>query len=346
MIRKTRKQRGEQAHWCELRSLCFLNAAPASNLADVRESHAVVTFGRQHRGVQLPCLLKPLDMSVKAVVNKSFKGRDEKEKKLSSLGSIIPALYGGCPGGGVPPTAGARRGRRRCRHRRPRAGAKSLASHRLQRTGQLHSSSQMNRCLSLPAVSSEKQRRPLRGRGGESHTLWVMCNNSFDNCRGKRLPVFYPEKATRASRWLWSQTEKLERKRQSGSAPYEQCCLEKASIVNATLEQWHIRSQLPIEWAEKGLWLEIVLAGEHTCRERSIEPFGGPSSCQSCKSGHLVGRRIEAVESFNAKPLSNRRHVPSLQRQNEKCPSELTKYQGGTSSKLPSPLLHFYLGEQ
>lgn len=145
-------------------------------------------------GVQLPCLLKPLDMSVK-VVNKGFKGRDEKEEKLSSLGSIIPALYGGCPGGGVPPTAGARRGRRRCRHRRPRAGAKSLASHRLQRAGQLHSSSQMNRCLSLPAVSSEKQRRPLRGRGGESHTLWVMCNNSFDNCRGEKLPVFYPEKS-------------------------------------------------------------------------------------------------------------------------------------------------------
>jgi len=83
--------------------------------------------------------------------------------------------------------------------------------------------------------------------------------------------------------------------------------------------------------------LEIALAGEHTCRERSIEPFGGPSSCQSCKSGHLVGRRIEAVESFNAKPLSNRRHVPSLQRRNEKCPSELTKYQGGTSSKLTQP---------
>lgn len=40
-------------------------------------------------------------MSVK-VVNKGFKGRDEKEEKLSSLGSIIPALYGDCPGGGVP----------------------------------------------------------------------------------------------------------------------------------------------------------------------------------------------------------------------------------------------------
>lgn len=162
------KAEGEQAHWCELRSLCFLNAAPAPNLTDVKESHAVVTFGRQHRGVQLPCLLKPLDMSVKAVVNKRFKGRDEKEEKLSSLGSIIPALYGGCPGGGVPPTAGARRGRRRCRHRRPRAGAKSLASHRLQRAGQLHSSSQMNRCLSLPAVSSENRGGLWEGEEGRA----------------------------------------------------------------------------------------------------------------------------------------------------------------------------------
>lgn len=166
-----------------------------------------------------------------------------------------------------------------------------------------------------------------------------MCNNSFDNCRGKKLPVFYTEKSNPRQPLALIADRKSERKRPSGSTPYEQCCLEKASIVNATLEQWHIRSQLPIEWAEKGLWLEIALAGEHTCRERSIEPFGGPSSCQSCKSGHLVGRRIEAVESFNAKPLSNRRHVPSLQRQNEKCPSELTKYQGGTSSKLPQPPL-------
>lgn len=195
MTRKTRRQRGSRHTGVNWEVCVFSMRPPLQTLTDVKESHAVVTFGRQHRGVQLPCLLKPLDMSVKAVVNKSFKGRDEKEEKLSSLGSIIPALYGGCPGGGVPPTAGARRGRRRCRHRRPRAGAKSLASHRLQRAGQLHSSSQMNRCLSLPAVSSEKQRRPLRGRGGESHTLWVMCNNSFDNCRGKKLPVFYTEKS-------------------------------------------------------------------------------------------------------------------------------------------------------
>ncbi|KAK1791766.1 hypothetical protein P4O66_013745, partial [Electrophorus voltai] len=54
-------------------------------------------------------------MSVKAVANKSFKERDEKEEKLGSQGCIIRALYGGCPGGGVPPAAGARRGELTCR---------------------------------------------------------------------------------------------------------------------------------------------------------------------------------------------------------------------------------------
>lgn len=46
---------------------------------------------------------------------------------------------------------------------------------------------------------------------------------------------------------------------------------------------------------------------------------------------------MEAAESFNTKPLSNRRHVPSLQSQNKKCPSELTKYQGPLYSLSPSP---------
>lgn len=105
-----------------------------------------------------------LDVSVKAVANKSFKEKDEKEEKLSSQDCIIPALYGGCPGGGVLPMAGAQRGRWRCHQHCSRAEAKSLASHRLQRAGQLHSSSQMNRCISLPAVSWGKQKRPLRKR--------------------------------------------------------------------------------------------------------------------------------------------------------------------------------------
>lgn len=134
--------------------------ASAPNSIDVKEALRWLST----IGVREPSSLvhRELDVSVKAVANKSFKERDEKEEKLSSQDCIIFALYGGCPSGGVLPMAGAQKGRLRCHQYCLRAEAKSLASHRLQRGGQLHSSSQMNRCISLPASYWAKQKRSLR----------------------------------------------------------------------------------------------------------------------------------------------------------------------------------------
>lgn len=52
--------------------------APAPNFTDLSESRAAVISAVSIRE-SAPSPLKPVDMTVKAVVNKSFKGKDEKD---------------------------------------------------------------------------------------------------------------------------------------------------------------------------------------------------------------------------------------------------------------------------
>ncbi len=90
MTRKTRKQRGEQAHWCELRSLCFLNAAPAPNLADVKESHAVVTsavsIGESSSLVYLSLLI----WVWKLLLIKVSKGEMKRRRNWAAWAALFP----------------------------------------------------------------------------------------------------------------------------------------------------------------------------------------------------------------------------------------------------------------